>query len=105
MAHQGTIDIGVGRDVEFGDDVEPAVAKVWRDVLGDTSDARVIHVGVVPIASVAKLGGLVVERQHLELLGLLPPHLDQLAQLVGILGRHVGCLRHVVGNVVQLPMI
>ena len=59
----------------------------------------------MPIAGVAKLGRLVVERQHLELLGLLPPHLDQLTQLVRILGRHVGRLRHVVGNVVQLPVI
>jgi hypothetical protein len=38
-------------------------------------------------------------------LGLTPPHLDELGQLLGILRRQVPCLGEVLGHVVELPVV
>ena len=59
--------------------------------------------GVVGEATGEQLDQAVVEGQHAVGLGLVPPALDQLGQLLGVRGGEVVALRGVGGEVVELP--
>ena len=48
---------------------------------------------------------LIGEREHVVALRFLPPQFDQLLEPLRFLGREVGCLREVVGDAVQLPLV
>ena len=83
-----------------------AVAQVRRERLGQRADAGVVHVALAPVAAVAEPAGLVVERQHLVALGLLPPQVLHLLELARARSAARSCdLGEVLGDVVQLPHV
>ena len=111
-AHGEEHALGTGRgDVDDGADHERPVAGVDRLPLGDRRGARVVHVAAPRRRELGPRGGedlhrrTVVEREGPVGPGLGEPDVDQLAELVGLLGGEVVQLGTVDVGVVELPLV
>ena len=100
------------RDVDQRADREGAVADVDRLRLGDLGVVREVDVAVARRRELRPLGvsedlerGAVVERERPVRAGLGEPEVDQLPELLGVLGREVVQLGAVDVGVVELPLV
>ena len=109
VGQQHTLRPAVGDDDVGGDAPRPVVglrgggerhrrpAGVEHELLTRAGDGRLLD--GQPVEHVT------VEGQDLVLLGLGPPPVDELGELVGVLGGHVAGLGPVLGEVVELPPV